>query len=140
MTGPLDAILADHAARCAQDPAGYEKDTEAWVIEANGAHEPHELKDLVVALENEVAKLRAGWLGPAHYVDIERLAKLADTIMARDFPAAGDRHYIDGIHDALAWILGWNDTPELPEPLPECAVCNDDPPAGTRCPGCREWS
>lgn len=140
MTGPLDRILADHAARCAEDPATYEKETEAWVLEANSVHDPEELKALVVALENEVARLRAGTLGPALQADVERLAGHADSVMARDFPSSGDRHFVDGVHSALAWVLGWNDQPELPEPQPECRVCNDNPPVGRPCPGCREWS
>jgi hypothetical protein len=73
-------------------------------------------KDIAVHLEQEVAQLRAGHIGPAQLADVERLAKHADAIITRDFPATGDRHYVDGIHCALAWTLGWADEPELPEP------------------------
>jgi hypothetical protein len=136
----LDHILADHATRAAADPVAYEKTEHAWVIEANGAHDPDELKALVVALEQEVAKLRAGVVGPALRADLEDVAKTAEAVLHRDFEGRGDRHYLEGVHDGIAWALGWNDPPDLPEPLPKCAVCRDEPPVGRRCPGCREWS
>jgi hypothetical protein len=49
--------------------------------------------------------------GRPRVADLERLALAAEGVDQNDYATAGDRRYVLGVRDAVAWALGWAEEP-----------------------------